>query len=134
MSAKSKKNSKAIDRPFAPELLRQAKALAAAYQVIIHFEDGTYFGRGLEIPNALSDGRTPEECFKNTREALTAHVAYLLESGEAPPTPASEQSRDEQVNIRVTKLERILIEEAARQRGYRGVSDFVRAATLAATR
>ena len=130
MYAKSKKQSKRLDRPFSSEVLRRAKDIANSYQIIIQAEDGEYFGRGLEMPYVMNDGKTPDECVKATREALTAAVAYLLESGKAAPPPASEQMRSEQINIRVTTEEKLLLEEAARSRGFRGISDYVRSASL----
>lgn len=130
MSAKLKKPSKRVDRPFDAEVLRRARGIAESYQIIIQSEDGEYFGRGLEMPYVMNDGRTPDQCVKATREALTAAVAYLLESGKAPPPPASEQTRNEQINIRVTSEEKMLLEEAARSRGFRGISDYVRSASL----
>lgn len=130
MSAKLKKPSKRVDRPFDAEVLRRARGIAESYQIIIQSEDGEYFGRGLEMPYVMNDGRTPDQCVKATREALTAAVAYLLESGKAPPPPASEQTRNEQINIRVTSEEKMLLAEAARSRGFRGISDYVRSASL----
>jgi predicted RNase H-like HicB family nuclease len=134
MSGKSKKSSKAIDRPFDSAILQRAQEIAGGYQIIIQFEDGEYYGRGLELPYVMNDGKTPDDCVKATREALTTAVAYLLEKGETPPAPASEQKRSEQVNIRLTAEEKLLLEEAARARGYKGVSDFVRGASLATLR
>jgi predicted RNase H-like HicB family nuclease len=130
MSAKSKKPSTRLDRSFAPDILRRAKEIADSYQIIIQAEDGEYYGRGFEMPYVMNDGETPDECVKATREALTVAVAYLLESGKAPPPPASEQTRSEQINIRVTTEEKLLLEEAARSRGFRGISDYVRSASL----
>ncbi|HEV8290562.1 MAG TPA: type II toxin-antitoxin system HicB family antitoxin [Tepidisphaeraceae bacterium] len=130
MYVKSKKQSKSLDRPFSAEVLRRAKDIADSYQIIIQAEDGEYYGRGLEMPYVMNDGKTPDQCVKATREALTAAVAYLLESGKAPPPPASEQTRSEQINIRVTTEEKLLLEEAARSRGFRGISDYVRSASL----
>ncbi|SRR6266550_1375775 len=130
MYAKSKKPSKRLDRPFSSEVLRRAKDIANSYQIVIQAEDGEYYGRGLEMPYVMNNGKTPDECVKATREALTAAVAYLLESGKAPPPPASEQNRSEQINIRVTTEEKMLLEEAARSRGFRGISDYVRSASL----
>jgi len=132
MSAKSRKSSKpkAIDRPFDPKIMRRAKEIAAGYQIILHYEDGAYYGRGLELPGAMDDGRTPDECVTNTRSALEALVAYMLEEGEVPPSPASEHKRTEQINIRVSPEEKLLLEEAARSKGFRGVSDYVRNAGL----
>lgn len=136
MSARSRKSSKArpIDAPFAPAVLKRAREIADSYQIILHFEDGEYYGRGLELPNAMNDGRTPDECVRNTRNILTTTVAYMLEAGQTPPAPASEGKRTEQVNIRLTPEEKLLLEEAAKSKGFRGVSDFVRAQTLSILR
>ncbi len=84
----------------------------------------------MEFPYAMDDGRTPDECVRKTRGALVAAVATMLEKGEMPPPPASENKRTEQINVRLTAEEKLLLEEKARARGFRGVSDFVRAASL----
>ena len=131
MSAKSRKSSEKIDRPFDKAILRRARAIADRYQIILQFEDGLYYGRGLELPTAMNHGRTPDECVKATRDILTTAVAYLIESGQTPPVPASDNKRSEQINVRLTPEERLLLEEAARSKGYRGISDFVRSASLA---
>ncbi len=93
-------------------------------------EDGEYFGRGLELPTVMSDGKTAEECVKNTREALVVTVAYLLETGKIPPTPASDAMRSMQLNIRLTAMEKAFLEQAAHKGGFRGLSDYVRHAAL----
>src|SRR5437763_16898943 len=118
MSARSKKPSRRIDRPFDADLLRRAKIIADNYQIVIQSEDGAYFGRRLEMPFVMSDGKTPDECVHATREALTVAVAYLLESGKTPPVAATESARKEQVNIRLTAEEKLLLEEAARSKGF----------------
>ena len=131
MSVKSAKSSnKKIDRPLDAAILRRAREIASRYQIIIQEEDGEFYGRGLEMPGVMNDGKTPAECLKATRESLTTAIAYLLESGKAPPAPASENRRSEQINIRLTPEERVVLEEAARRKGFRGVSDFVRSASL----
>lgn len=61
-------------------------------------------------------------------------VAVMLEAGQTPPLAACEEQRTQQINIRLTAEERLLIESAAKRRGYRGISDFVRTAALAQTR
>lgn len=129
MSAKSAKSSK-IDRPFASEILRQAKEIAARYQVVLQFEDGLFLGRGLELPLVMNDGKTADECVRKTRDALAATVAYMLEQGQRPPTPASEENRSVQVNVRLTPSEKAALEQAARNKGFRGLSDYVRHAAL----
>jgi hypothetical protein len=78
----------------------------------------------------MNDGKTPGECLENTIDMVTTTVATLLERGEIPPLPSSDDRRDEQVNVRLSKLEKLTFEEAARSRGFRGVSDFMRAAAL----
>ena len=131
MSAKLKSSSKAIDRPFDPAILRRAKSVAAQYQIVLHFEDGEYYGRGLEMPYVMNDGKTPDECVKATRESLAVAVAVLLEEGAMPPAPASGGKRSEQINVRLTTEEKQLLENVARNRGFKGLGDFVRATVLA---
>src|SRR5438309_6059070 len=99
-SARSRSSSKKIDRPFDPAILRRAREIAEGYQIVLNFEDGLYYGRGLELPNAMNHGKTPDECVKATRDILTTAVAYMLECGQTPPSPASENKRTEQINVR----------------------------------
>jgi predicted RNase H-like HicB family nuclease len=134
MSAKSKRSSRNIDRPFAAGILAEAHKCAEQYQVILSRDDGEWHGRGLEFPHVFGEGKTAAECVASTIDAMTAAVAYLLEKGEQPPAAARESVRTEQVNIRLTAEERIILETAARTRGFRGLSDFVRSAALEATK
>lgn len=122
----------AIDRPFEPELLRRAGRIASRYGFLVQpHRDVGYLARGLEMPNVFADGRTVEECIREIREALTVATATLLEMGETPPSPAGgQQERREQINIRLTAEEKLRLEEAARSKGFRGISDFVRTTTL----
>jgi predicted RNase H-like HicB family nuclease len=131
MPAKSRNSQKALDRPFDSDVLDRARRVAAQYQIILHFEGGEYFGRGLEMPFVMNDGQTPDACVSATREALAVAVATLLESGKAPPPPASENKRTEQINVRVTQEEKLLLEQAARTHGFRGIGDYVRSRSLA---
>jgi predicted RNase H-like HicB family nuclease len=90
MSARSKTTSakdKAIDRPFAAGIWRRAQDIAQRYQVVMWLEGGEYYGRGLELPGVMADGKTPDACMEQTREALAVAVATLLEDGDVPPTP-----------------------------------------------
>ncbi len=130
MSAKSRKSAKAIDRPFDADIMAKAKKIAGEYQVILAFEDGHWYGRGLELPNIHGDGKTVAQCVQNSREAFAGWVAYLLEEGQRPPTPAREGARSAQVNVRLTAEEKVLLEATARRKGYGGLSDFFRAAAL----
>jgi predicted RNase H-like HicB family nuclease len=130
MSNRSGKSWKAINRPFDPAILRRARKIADTYQIILHYEDGEYYGRGLELPYVMNDGKTPDECVAATRDILTTAVAVMLEDGQTPPAPASEQKRTEQINVRLTTEEKLVLEEAARNKGFRGISDFVRTASM----
>ncbi len=78
----------------------------------------------------MNDGKTPVECLAKTIDIAATTIATMIECGEIPPLPASDERRDEQVNVRLTKLEKLTFEEAARSRGFRGLSDFMRASTL----
>jgi predicted RNase H-like HicB family nuclease len=133
--SKHSRNSRApasAKRPFAAEIAAAAKRAIAQYQVSIWFDEdeNRYYACGIELPLVMGDGKTPEECLKNTRQALFVIVATMIESGESPPLPAKEGKRDQQVNIRLTRLERLQLEAAARKTGA-PLSDFVRAAALA---
>jgi len=135
MSAKSR-NSPNPERKRSngsKELRADAKRSAASYQIILQFEDGEWYGRGLEMPHVFGDGKTPEACIANTREALEAAVLYLLENDQRPPAPASSGQRTEQVNVRLTAEEKVLLEASAKRKGFTGLSDFVRAAAIEAT-
>ncbi len=140
MSAESRRSSrekaaKRLDRPFDPAILRRAEAIAARYRVILEPEEGVgYLGRGLELPNVMGDGATPNECVKNVREALVAVVAHLLERRKNPPAPSIEGRRTAQINVRLTEEEKLLLEEMARREGFRGVADYVRTKSLAGTK
>ena len=94
-------------------------------------EDGDYVGRGVELPMTFGDGPTPDECMKNTREALTVTVAYMLEQNEPPPPPATEAGRSEQISLRVSAEEKLRLETLAAQHGFKGVADYLRARGLA---
>ena len=133
MSVESK-NSEAVDRPFAPSIMARAKKLVDQYQIVLTHEDGEWFAHGLELSTVFADGKTPEKCVKNTRDALAATVATMLEQGQTPPVPSRSGARSEQVNIRLTVEEKTVIEEVAKQRGFRGLSDFVRAGAMAFTK
>jgi predicted RNase H-like HicB family nuclease len=120
-----------IRRPFDPNVLARAKAISAGYQVVMWSEDGHYYGRGVELPMTMGDGPTPGDCMEDTREALSVTVAYMLEQGETPPPAASEEKRTEQISLRVSAEEKLRLETLARQHGFKGVADYLRATGLA---
>jgi predicted RNase H-like HicB family nuclease len=139
MSAKSEnrlKKSKLakLDRPFEPRLLGRARDIARAYRVVIEPDSEVgYFGRVLEMPLVMAHGATVQACFEQVHEAAAGAVAVMLESGQTPPSATAGSKRTAQINVRVTEDERMRLEEAARQLGFRGVSDFIRATALSKT-
>jgi predicted RNase H-like HicB family nuclease len=132
MSGKSGKSA-VLNKPFAVSALAKAKAITQAYQIILHCEEGHWFGRGLEMPQIFGDGKSVNQCMENTREALIGATALLLERGEKPPAPAQIGQRSKQVNIRLTDEEFALLKITARNKGFSGLSDFLRAAALEST-
>jgi len=130
MSARSK-NSKADDpaRPFDADTLEAARKLSEKYQIILVQDGDTWFGHGLELPNVFGDGATPDLCIAETRQAMSAAVATMLESHQRPPAPAGDK-RVEQVNVRLTAEEKLAIERTAKANGFRGVGDFMRTRAL----
>lgn len=132
-SARSKrKSSPEIDRPFAASILRKASAAAQVYGIILWQEDGEYCGQSIELPNCMGTGKTPEQCLRDTRELMTTAIACDLERGIEPPPPAAANRRTEQVNIRLSPLERKRLEIAAQAGGYHGISDYMRDRALSA--
>jgi len=121
-----------MDRPFAADTIKAARKIVSDYQIIIECEEGHWYGRGLELPHVYGDGETPEHCIASTREALAAAVAYMLEQGQAPPSPAKQGKRTTQVNVRLTAEEKAILEGTARRKGFEGLSDFLRAAAMEA--
>jgi predicted RNase H-like HicB family nuclease len=128
-SAKAKCPKKDPRRPFDPAIFRKAAAIAEKYQIVIWKEGGYYYGHGVELPNSYGGGKTIAACAAETREAFIVTVATLLEHGDEVPSP-TEDVRTKQVIVRVTSLEKLQLEAMAKQRGFRGVSDYVRSAAL----
>ena len=117
-------------RPFDPAVLAQAKKIAADYEIVMWFEDGEWYGHGLELPHTYGDGKTPAACIASVRQGLMATVATMLEDGERPPAAARTGERTEQVNVRLTAAEKALLERRSRAGGFKGISDYVRASVL----
>ena len=124
-------NKPAVDRPFDRAILAEAERIAAEYQVAVRFdkEEG-WCGRCVELPLVVGFGRDPNACVRETRELIVTTVAVMLEIGDKLPVPVSEEQRSEQVNVRLTPTEKYQLEDSARRGGFRGVSDYVRAAAL----
>ncbi|MEM1011988.1 MAG: type II toxin-antitoxin system HicB family antitoxin [Planctomycetota bacterium] len=110
---------------------RQAAEAADRYAILLErHDDGLFYGRGVEYPYLLGHGKTPAAAYKMAREGLIGSIAVDLASGEKIPEPMSEK-RDQQINVRVSTFEKLRIERAAKQAGFRGIADYLRHAALA---
>lgn len=119
------KMRKAIDRPFERRVWDHASAIARTYRLIIEHESDGFRGRVLEMPTVFMFGGTPNECLEETIQALTTVLATMLEEGTTPPT-GGQQRRSQQINIRLTPEEKLLLEDKVRRTGFRNVSDYMR--------
>ena len=122
--------TKDISAPFAKSILAAAGKIVEAYDIVLRREDDEWYGHALEYPEAMGDGSTVEECFAQTRKALVVAVATMLEAGQTPPAPARQNIRTEQVNVRLTPEEKARLESRSRAKGFKGISDYIRASVL----
>ena len=126
--------AKDISAPFDKGVLDAARRIVEVYDIVLRREDDEWYGHALEYPEAMGDGKTPTACIKATQKSLVAAVATMIEGGETPPAPARQGVRNEQVNVRLTQEEKAVLETSAKQKGFRGLSDFIRAGALAFTK
>jgi len=125
-----KNGQRDLRAPFEARVLESAKRVAHAYDLVLRFEDGEWYGHALEYPEAMGDGKTVAACVRATRQALTVAVATMLEAGQSPPPAAREGHRSAQVNVRLTPEEKAILESKAKAKGFRGLSDFIRSSVL----
>lgn len=133
MSRKSKSSPELHPaRPFDPAIWAKAQSIARRYQVVTWYDEDekAYFGRCVEFPECMSHGDTPAERDAMVLESAALCAATMLEQGQRPPLPAKDQARTEQVNLRLSRAEKHLIEEAARAEGFRGIADYLRVKVL----
>lgn len=115
------------------DVLARAEGIVSQYRLLLEPSDGGgYLGYSIELRGVMADGRTPEECARATLVAQVGMVAAMLEAGDRPPPPSTDGKRDNQINIRVTIEEKLLLESAAKRQGFRGISEFLRNAGLRA--
>ena len=130
-SSKSGANSKVLSKPFKESIVRKAKKIAADYRIVLERNERLGFiGSSVELPSVFADAMTPEQCYKATEDALMVAVATMIECGQRPPQPASAGRRTEQVNVRLTAEEKLLFANEAMNRGFKGISDFIRNSAL----
>lgn len=83
----------------------------------VNDESGKYFvGRVLELDGCLSDGQTPEEAYKNVREAMEGYLEVKLDHGDPIPEPVSTEKYSGKFLVRVPKsLHQRLVIEAEKE-------------------
>jgi predicted RNase H-like HicB family nuclease len=120
-----------IDKPFNVSILHKAEKIASQYRIILEKNEKLgYIGSSVELPGVFVDAKTPEKCYKAVEEALTIAIATMVENGQTPPLPSSENKRTFQVNVRLTSDEKLLISNAANSSDFKGISDFIRSTAL----
>ena len=113
------------------KVLARAREIVGQYSILLrpNAEHG-FSASCLEFPTVFVHGKTAAQCEKKLREAVSIGVAVMLAAGQTPPLPATEERRTQQVNIRLTSEEKLLLEETAKRQGYRGLSDYMRSAAM----
>lgn len=126
MSKKSQKSEqrRGLSRPFTAEIMAAAHKVACNYHVIIEQAVGEspalYIGCAREMPLVVADGPTVARCLKNTREALSAATAALLERGDRVPPPMEPHASAVEVGLRLTGPQMRVLASAARRNARRG--------------
>ena len=59
-----------------------------SYLVIIERGPSTYGAYAPDLPGCVATGRTVDECERNMREAIAAHLAVTRDFGETVPVPS----------------------------------------------
>jgi len=121
----NKRKNAVNDRPFDRKILSQARRAVDDYRFAFWREDGRYVGQCVEM-DTLGIGDTVEQCIAHAKSLAVTGVAFLLESGQRAPLPSRTQTRNVQINIRLSPDEKRAIEEAATKGGFRGISDYLR--------
>lgn len=130
--AKRKQQKSPIDRPFAGDVEARAAELVRQYAIVSRYneQDGEWHAHAMEYPEAIGVGESEVDAIDAARQSAEIGVCVMLEEGQRPPAPAREQIRTQQINVRVTPEEKAFLETRSREKGFRGLSDFVRAKAM----
>lgn len=77
--------AEARDRPFDPDVIEQASALASGYRIEVRKDGDGYAGSVAEFPSVFGYGSTESAASNQTRDLLKWVLAYLIETGRTPP-------------------------------------------------
>jgi predicted RNase H-like HicB family nuclease len=134
MSKKPTNPESPVSGEFAADVWKRAGESANAYSIVVNKTDDGWMARCVEIPTVFVFAKTAESAMKKIHEPLTVLVATMIEAKRALPSPMSEGKREAQVNVKLTAEERLMVEGAAKSRGFKGISDFFRFAALQVAR
>jgi len=116
-----------LEKAFDETVLANAKEIIDGYHIIVEKDDKLgYIASSVELPTVFADGKKEIECFRAIQEALMGAVATMIACGQKPPQSLSANKRTEQINIRLTAYEKILLTNKAVDLGFKGIADFVR--------
>jgi predicted RNase H-like HicB family nuclease len=130
-STKNKVDKIASDFQPDAKSLRVARKALSTYTLVIEPDvQLSYIGWAKELPTVFADGPTPEACVATLKFSLESALSAMTEEGLELPRPISEVKRTQQVNIRLTPYEKQLLTRESAKRGFRGISDLIRAQTI----
>ncbi len=128
MKTKTPKN---LEDAFDKAILAKAGKIIRGYRIIIEENANLGFiGNSVELPTVFADGKTPEECYNAVQEALTGTVATMIVCKRKPPQSSLAEKRTEQINIRLTPYEKLLLTNKSATLGFKGLSDLIRNFTI----
>lgn len=109
-----------------PELVQRARDIVQNYSMFIspHSKKG-FRGRSVEFPEILVHAPDRASCLKKLEQVLTQVVLTVLKDGGTVPRP-SDGRMTEQLNFKLTFDQKLLVENLASQRGFSGLSEFIR--------
>jgi predicted RNase H-like HicB family nuclease len=130
-TTKKKADENVRDYQPGDKVLRAARKALATYTLVIEPDSQlSYIGWAKELSTVFAGGPTPEDCVATLKFSLESALSAMLEEGLELPRPISEAKRTQQVNIRLTPYEKQLLMRESAKRGFRGVSDLIRAQTI----
>jgi antitoxin HicB len=75
--------------------------------IIPNVEEGGYLAEVLELPGCVTEGRTPEDAYRNLEDAMTGWIAASLDTGRPIPEPVGDREYSGHFPLRIsTELHR----------------------------
>ncbi len=128
MSSEEKKRIEKLEARYAKaapseEIMREANRIVSRYSIVLHKVADGYIGYSYMLPAVIGHGKTRADCLESTMDSQISVVATMLERDEDPPRA---QTRNMQINIRLTPQEKDSLQQLAERHGYQNLSSFVR--------